>query len=103
MQRGVVILPGHVLTRAGRSPAQCDWPHSVGSGASCSSVSPGHGFWPSAQHWPLGSHVSASQTKLDTLPVSIKCDTGFNPAVTEHEVLQHDTDTAQTALREHPV
>lgn len=37
------------------------------------------------------------------LPVLIKRDTGFNPAVTEHEVPQHDTDTAQTALREHSV
>ena len=57
MQRGVVILPDHVLARAGCSPAQCNRPHSGGSGASCGSVSPGHGFWPSAQHWPFGSHM----------------------------------------------
>ena len=61
-------------------------PHSGGSGALCGSVSLGHGFWPSAQHWPFGSHVSVSHTKLKSLPVSIKRDTGFNPALTEHEV-----------------
>ena len=71
MQRGVVILPDHVLARAGCSPAQSDRPHSGGSGALCGSVSPGHGFWPSAQHWPFGSHVAASHTKLNTLSVSI--------------------------------
>ena len=63
MQRGMVILPDHVLARAACSPAQSDRPHSGGSGALCGSVSPGHGFWPSAQHWPFGSHVAASHTK----------------------------------------
>lgn len=74
------------------------------------------GFWSLMRQCEPGSWVlalcpalafriphGASHTKLNTLPVSIKSDTGFNPAVIEHEVPGHDTDTAQTTLREHSV
>ena len=86
MQRGVVILPDHVLARACPNPEQSAQPHSESSGALCGSVSPGHGFWPSARHWPFSSSVSASHSKQSVLPVSIKRDTVFNSTVTEHEL-----------------
>lgn len=60
--------------------------HSKVSGAPCGHMRPGHGFWPSAKHWPLSSSVSASHINQSATPVSIKRDAVFNPTVTEYEI-----------------